>query len=211
MKATGTGAVEDRAQLSDEALLGRYRDLGRPEDFEALILRYQNELYRYLTRYLGDRTLSEDVFQNTFLQIHLKRGLYEEGRPVRPWIYSIATHQAVDALRKLGRHPTISLDQNVSSNDEAEAGRLIDLLTSHEEGPLAELQGEERKEWVRESVARLPDALRQTLILAYHQDLKYREIAEILKIPVGTVKSRLHAALAKLQQMAGAAHRDGDG
>jgi RNA polymerase sigma-70 factor (ECF subfamily) len=56
-----------------------------------------------------------------------------------------------------------------------------------------------------------PEALRQTLILAYHEDLKYREIAEILKIPVGTVKSRLHAALAKLQQMAKASNRDGDG
>jgi len=211
IKGTGTGAAEERAQLSDEVLLSRYRDLGRTEDFEALMHRYQNELYRYLTRYLGDRTLSEDVFQNTFLQIHLKRGLYEEGRPVRPWIYSIATHQAVDALRKVGRHPTVSLDQNVNSSGEAEAGRLIDLLTSDEEGPLAELQGEERKEWVRESVARLPDALRQTLILAYHEDLKYREIAEILKIPVGTVKSRLHAALAKLTQMAKAVNRDGNG
>jgi RNA polymerase sigma-70 factor (ECF subfamily) len=211
IKETGTGAAEERAQLSDEALLSRYRDLGRTEDFEALIHRYQNELYRYLTRYLGDRTLSEDVFQNTFLQIHLKRGLYEEGRPVRPWIYSIATHQAVDALRKVGRHPTVSLDQSVNSSGEAEAGRLIDLLTSHEDGPLAELEDEERKEWVRESVARLPEALRQTLMLAYHEDLKYREIAEILKIPVGTVKSRLHAALAKLQQMAKAVKRDGNG
>jgi RNA polymerase sigma-70 factor (ECF subfamily) len=211
IKETGTSAAEARLQLSDEALLGRYRDLGRTEDFEALVHRYQDELYRYLTRYLGDRTLSEDVFQNTFLQIHLKRGLYEDGRPVRPWIYSIATHQAIDALRKVGRHPTVSLDQNVNSTGEAEAGRLIDLLTSADEGPLADLQDEERKEWVRQSVARLPEALRQTLILAYHEDLKYREIAEILKIPVGTVKSRLHAALAKLQQMARAVNRDGSG
>ena len=99
----------------------------------------------------------------------------------------------------------------VGSAGEAESGGLIDLLISDEPGPLAELQGEERREWVRESVARLPETLRQTLILAYHQDLKYREIAEILKIPVGTVKSRLHAALAKLQQMAQAAPRDGSG
>ena len=210
MKATGTDTAEDMAQLSDEALLGRYRESGRTEDFDILIHRYENELYRYLTRYLGDRALAEDVFQNTFLQIHLKRGLYEEGRPVRPWIYSIATHQAVDALRKIGRHPTISLDQRISSG-EAEAGSLVDLLTNDEEGPLAALQGEERKEWVRESVARLPDTLRQTLILAYHEDLKYREIAEILKIPVGTVKSRLHAALVKLQQMARSINRDGNG
>jgi RNA polymerase sigma-70 factor (ECF subfamily) len=212
MKASVTAVAEDLTQLSDEALLSRYRDLGRTEDFDALIRRYQNELYRYLTRYMGDPTLSEDVFQNTFLQIHLKRGLYEEGRPVRPWIYSIATHQAVDALRKKGRHPTISLDQKVHSNSgEAEAGRLIDMLTSDASGPLADLQSEERKEWVRESVDRLPDTLRQTLMLAYHEDLKYREIAEILKIPVGTVKSRLHAALTKLQQMAKVKNRDGNG
>jgi RNA polymerase sigma-70 factor (ECF subfamily) len=210
IETTGTGAPEDLAQLSDEALLCRYRDQGRTEDFEALVHRYQNELYRYLNRYLGDRTLSEDVFQNTFLQIHLKRGLYEEGRPVRPWIYAIATHQAVDALRKRGRHPTVSLDQTVNSG-EVEPGRLVDLLTSETAGPLAELQAEERKEWVRQSLARLPEVLRQTLILAYHEDLKYREIAAALKIPVGTVKSRLHAALAKLQQMARAANRDRNG
>jgi RNA polymerase sigma-70 factor, ECF subfamily len=158
---------------------------------------------------VGDSALAEDVFQNTFLQVHLKRGLYENGRPVRPWLYSIATHQAVDALRKVGRHPTVSLDQRASGT-EADSGSLVELLVGDNEGPLAQLQEAERKAWVRASVARLPDTLRQTLILAYHQDLKYREIAEILKIPVGTVKSRLHAALAKLQQMAKTANRDGN-
>jgi RNA polymerase sigma-70 factor (ECF subfamily) len=209
-KARVTEADEGLSQESDEALLTRYRDSGRSEDFDELIHRYEPELYRYLARYLGDQVLAEDVFQNTFLQVHLKRGLYEDGRPVRPWLYSIATHQAVDALRKAGRHPTVSLDLQVSSG-ENEAGRLVDLLVSDESGPLDDLQGQERASWVRESVARLPETLRQTLILAYNQDLKYREIAEILKIPVGTVKSRLHAALAKLQQMAKADNRDGSG
>jgi RNA polymerase sigma-70 factor, ECF subfamily len=210
IKAPGTDATEDLALLSDEELLTRYRESGQTRDFDALVHRYENELYRYLARYLGDRALAEDVFQNTFLQVHLKRGLYEDGRPVRPWLYSIATHQAVDTLRKVGRHPTVSLDQRVTSG-ETESGSLVDLLVSGEVGPLAELQGQERAEWVRESVARLPETLRQTLVLAYNQDLKYREIAEILNIPVGTVKSRLHAALAKLQQMAKSANRDGSG
>jgi RNA polymerase sigma-70 factor (ECF subfamily) len=209
-KALGSGPTEDLDRLPDEALLTRYRDQGRAEDFDALVHRYEPELYRYLARYLGDPTLAQDVFQNTFLQVHLKRGLYEDGRPVRPWLYAIATHQAVDALRKAGRHPTVSLDQKTSAND-TDAGSLVDLLVSEGEGPLGELQGEERKDWVRRSVAKLPDTLRETLILAYHQDLKYREIAEILKIPVGTVKSRLHAALAKLQQMAKADNPDGNG
>ena len=190
--------------------MSRYRDHGREVVFNELVRRYERELYRYLARYLGDQTLAEDVFQNTFLQIHLKRGLYEDGRPFRPWLYAIATHQAVDSLRKAGRHPTVSLDQQLTpAQRESQAGSLLDLLVSEGVGPLAELQEQERQQWVRESIARLPDSLRQTLILAYHQDLKYREIAEILKIPVGTVKSRLHAALSKLQDMARTANRDG--
>jgi RNA polymerase sigma-70 factor (ECF subfamily) len=197
--------------LTDEELLSRYRDAGRTEDYEALVHRYERELYRYLARYLGDAALADDVFQNTFLQVHLKRGLYEDGRPVRPWLYAIATHQAVDALRKAGRHPTVSLDQRTESGD-SDPSALVDLLVSDAPAPSAHMQDEERRDWVRANVAKLPEALRQTLILAYFQDLKYREIAEILKIPVGTVKSRLHAALAKLHEMGRAAHlNDGEG
>jgi len=201
-------SAQDLGAVTDEELLSRYRDEGRSEDFNALVHRYEHELYRYLARYLGDPNLADDVFQNTFLQVHLKRALYQDRRPVRPWLYAIATHQAVDALRKAGRHPTLSLDQRVESG-ENDPSSLVELLVSDVPGPLSELQGAERRDWIRESVAKLPEALRQTLILAYYQDLKYREIAEILKIPVGTVKSRLHAALAKLQEMARHAHRDG--
>src|SRR5262249_76567 len=121
MKASGTEMAEDLATPSDEELLSRYRESGRAADFNALVQRYQNELYRYLVGYVGGPGVGEDVFQNTFLQVHLKRGLYEDGRPVRPWLYSIATHQAVDALRKAGRHPTVSLDQRVPSGG-ADAG-----------------------------------------------------------------------------------------
>lgn len=201
------GSSDSLGQMSDEELMSRYRTEGRSDDFDELVRRYQRELYRYLARYLGDPVLADDVFQNTFLQVHLKRELYEDGRPARPWLYAIATHQAVDALRKAGRRPTISLDQNASASQD-DVGALVNLLESDIPGPLAELQGEERKAWIRESVARLPEILRETLIMAYYQDLKYREIAEALGIPVGTVKSRLHAAISKLQEMARQAGRD---
>ncbi|WP_435009452.1 RNA polymerase sigma factor [Tundrisphaera lichenicola] len=190
--------------------MSRYRDSAVPDDFNELVRRYERELSRYLTRYLGNPSMAEDVFQNTFLQVHLKRALYEDGRPVRPWLYSIATHQAVDAMRKAGRHPTVSLDRRVSNSGESDPGSLVDLLVGDGTAPLDEMQEQERREWMARSVEKLPDALRQTLVLAYHQDLKYREIAEILKIPVGTVKSRLHAALAKLQEMARVSRRDGN-
>src|SRR5213082_600591 len=146
-KALGSGATDRLAGQTDEALLGRYRDEGRTEDFNELVRRYENELYRYLARYTGDSSLADDVFQNTFLQVHLKRGLYEDGRPLRPWLYAIATHQAVDALRKSGRHPTVSLDQRTDGGN-SDPSALVDLLVSDVPGPAAQLQGDERRDWI---------------------------------------------------------------
>ncbi len=170
------------------------------EAFGALVRRYERELYGYLRRYLGDGDLADDVFQNTFLQLYTKIGKYEAGRPVRPWLYTIATHQAIDALRRQGRHQVLSLDQQREELADGEVSSLVALLESRGLGPLDQAQGEERRQFVRASVDRLPDFLRQVVILAYYQGLKYREIAEVLDIPVGTVKSRLHAALVKLQE-----------
>ena len=77
---------------------------------------------------------------------------------------------------------------------------MMDSLAGRGPDPVESAESEERRQWVRRSVSDLPEFLRVVLILAYYQGLKYREIAEILEIPVGTVKSRLHAALLKLQE-----------
>ena len=183
---------------SDEELLGRFCR-GQTEAFGVLVRRYERELYGYLRRYLGDSSLAEDVFQNTFLQLYLKSGQYEPGRPVRPWLYTIATHQAIDALRRNGRHQAVSLERTEEAAD-TDLHSLLETLESRGPAPLEAVSAKERRERVRASVDQLPDFLRQVLILAYYQGLKYREIAEILDIPVGTVKSRLHAALVKLQE-----------
>jgi RNA polymerase sigma-70 factor (ECF subfamily) len=184
---------------SDEDLLGRFCR-GQTEAFGVLVRRYERELYGYLRRYLGDGSLAEDVFQNTFLQLYLKSGQYEEGRPVRPWLYTIATHQAIDALRRNARHQVLSLEQNRTDSPDGEARSLLDALESRGPAPLDNLTAQERRERVRAGVERLPDFLREVVLLAYYQGLKYREIADILGIPVGTVKSRLHAALVRLQE-----------
>jgi RNA polymerase sigma-70 factor (ECF subfamily) len=202
----GIVAVVEDDRLSDEALMARYRDRGDEADFNALIDRYQSEIYRYLVRYLGNATLADDVFQDTFLQIHQKRHTYEEGRAVRPWIYAIASHQAIDTMRRIGRHSARSLSSSSDEDGEAPRDGLEALLESTAEGPLAQIQTEERREWVRRAIDSLPETLRQTLILAYYQDLKYREIADILDVPVGTVKSRLHSALQKMAEKAARDH-----
>jgi RNA polymerase sigma-70 factor (ECF subfamily) len=186
-------------ESSDEELLASIQH-GRHEAFEVLVRRYERELYGYLRRYLGDASLADDVFQNTFLQLHLKVSKYEPGRPVRPWLYTIATHQAIDALRRAGRHQALSLEQQRETGADGDIRTLTGMLESRAPGPMDLAQQEEQRQAVRESVERLPDFLRQVVILAYYQGLKYREIADILGIPVGTVKSRLHAALVKLQE-----------
>jgi RNA polymerase sigma-70 factor, ECF subfamily len=173
---------------------------GDTQAFGVLVRRYERELYGYLRRYLGDGCLAEDVFQNTFLQLHLKRGQYEVGRRVRPWLYTIATHQAVDALRRNGRHQAVSLEQTRDAGSDGEADSLSASLESRCLDPFETASGNEQAERVRAAVELLPGFLKQVLILAYYQGMKYREVAEIMGIPVGTVKSRLHAALVKLQE-----------
>jgi RNA polymerase sigma-70 factor (ECF subfamily) len=189
---------EDLSRCSDEDLLLRARS-GDSQAFASLLRRYEREMYGYLRRYLGDDSLAEDVFQNTFLQLHLKSGQYQPGHPVRPWLYTIATHQAIDALRRNGRHQAVSLDEFRPSG-EGESQRLMEMLEDREPGPLDRAASQEQRERVSASVEQLPDFLRQVLVLAYYQGLKYREIADIVGIPVGTVKSRLHAALVRLQE-----------
>ncbi len=184
---------------SDEDLLARFCR-GQAACFGILLKRYERELYGYLRRYLGDSDLADDVFQNTFLQLYLKSSQYETGRPVRPWLYTIATHQAIDALRRNGRHQALSLDQNRKEMPDGEIQSLLELLEARGPGPLDLVQGEERRERVRAGVDKLPDFLKQVVVLAYYQGLKYKDIADILQIPVGTVKSRLHTALIKLQE-----------
>jgi RNA polymerase sigma-70 factor (ECF subfamily) len=184
---------------SDEELLTALCQ-GRRDAFGLLVRRYERELYGYLRRYLGDEHLADDVFQNTFLQVYIKSDQYEAGRPVRPWLYTIATNQAVDALRRNGRHSAASLDQTVRETGDGEVRSLLELLEAQTEGPLEQIQGDERRRLVRAAVDGLPEFMRHVVILAYYQGLKYREIAEILDIPVGTVKSRLHAALIKLHE-----------
>jgi RNA polymerase sigma-70 factor (ECF subfamily) len=188
------------ATMTDEELLLAYRAGGDRDLFEELVRRYEREIYSYLRRYLADPEMAQDAFQTTFLQVHLKCHQYEPGRKVRPWLYTIATHQAIDAQRRNKRHRMVSLDRAHHRRDEDETGSLGDLLVSREVGPGGRLESSERRDQIRSAVQNLPDQLRSAITLVYYQGLKYREAADALGIPVGTVKSRLHAAIEKLDQ-----------
>lgn len=188
------------AERSDEELLREYRSSGTRRAFEELVTRYERELGSYLRRYLNDQTLADDAFQATFLQVHLKCDHFDDERKFRPWLYTIATNQAIDAQRRNKRHRMVSLDRQADSDSGEEIGSLLQLLASSEPEADANIDAGERRDWVRAAVLDLPESLRTALNLVYYQGLKYREAADILEIPVGTVKSRLHAAILKLHE-----------
>ena len=186
------------ADWTDEQLLLRYRETGDQRLFSELVHRYERELYSYLKRYLGKSEMAEDAFQAAFLQLHLKCDQFQEGRRLRPWLYMIATNKAIDLQRRNKRHQIVSLDGNHSQGDPD--GRLIDYIEGDEPNPIANLAQSEQGAWVAGEIAKLPQHLKVVVHLVYYQGLKYREAAEALSIPVGTVKSRLHAAIRKLTE-----------
>lgn len=185
--------------VTDEALLDQYHRTGQRALFELLMRRYQNEIYSYLRRYLGDVELAEDAFQSTFLQVHLKASTFDVTRRFRPWLYAIATNQAIDVQRRNKRHNIASLDRTRSANDDD--GHWSDKLVGELPDPFVEASLRENGEWVHQAVASLSDTMRQVVELVYYQGMKYREAADALGVPVGTVKSRLHAAVQRLGQI----------
>jgi RNA polymerase sigma-70 factor (ECF subfamily) len=208
VRSGGLSEGELLEQRSDEQLLLDYRARNDRGAFDELVHRYEGELYSYLRRFLGTQELAEDVFQGTFLQIHLKRDQFQEGRRLRPWLYTIATNQAIDAQRRGRKHRNVSLDhENRSGEDDIVT--LLDLLSERRANPARQLEEREQIEWVRRAMSELPEVLKSVVQLVYFQGLKYRDAAEVLGIPVGTVKSRLHAAILKLHEAWNRSHPSG--
>ncbi|MDR2641188.1 MAG: RNA polymerase sigma factor [Planctomycetaceae bacterium] len=197
-----TKITEDYANYSDETLLLEFRETRQRELFEELVRRYERELFNYIRNYVGDLGSTEDVFQLTFLQVYLKCDQFESGRKFRPWLYAIATNKSIDLLRVRRRirkrFRLISIDD--SGNDE-NGMTISDTVESNLPDPLSDTINDEEACRVREAMQRLPENLRQTLYLVYFQGLPYREAAEVLGIPFGTIKSRLNQAINKLNSL----------
>ena len=190
---------EDSAnRASDEQLLERYIRTREGPLLDELVRRYERELYVYLHRYMGQREAAEDVFQQTFLSVHLRCDRFESGRRFRPWVYAIATNAAIDWKRHHGRRQMASLDRITGDGEQDRPAELGDLIGDDSAKPFDRLEEEEQRVIVREAVDALPELSRQVVLLVYYQGMKYREAADILEVPVGTVKSRLHSAIGRL-------------
>ncbi|MFN0133102.1 MAG: RNA polymerase sigma factor [Phycisphaerales bacterium] len=183
------------SQRSDEQLLEAFRG-GDAVAFRTLIERHQDDLLRFLVRLTGDRASAEDVFQETFLQVHLSIDSFDPTRRFKPWMFTIAANKARDLLRKRVRRQEVDLSAPVPGQSGESGPAFVDLMEIDIPPPDRRLESADQDRLVQQAVDRMPLVLREILLLAYFQKLSYAQIADELHIPLGTVKSRLHAAVA---------------
>ena len=184
--------------LTDEQLLVSY-GTGDQRAFAELIRRYQQELFAFLARFVSDSAAADDLFQETFIQVHRNAKSFDPERKFRPWLFTIAANKARDHLRSTGRRAAQSLDQSArggGSRGDDDAPAFIDLMDSGMAPPPRELAQAEDVAAVQRVLADLPTHYREVLVMSYFHEFSYKEMADMLGIPLGTIKSRLHAALA---------------
>lgn len=185
--------------VTDEQLLVSYAG-GDQTAFSVLIQRYQQELFAFLARFVADAAAADDLFQETFIQVHRNAKNFDPERKFRPWLFTIAANRARDHLRATGRHVVQSLDnvagQSRGGGGDGDGPTFVDLMDSGMAPPPIELQQSEDASFVQRVLGELPPHYREVLVMSYFHQFPYKDMADMLHIPLGTVKSRLHAALA---------------
>lgn len=169
------------APRSDEALMRRVADNDMVA-FAELARRYQQPLYRFACRMLGDAADAEDMVQETLLRIYQARTRFRPDATFKPWAFRIAANQCRDRLRWRRRRREAPL--------EAAAGRASGLAD-----PVAEAATHELEDRLAQAIAALPEKHRAVFLMARYEDMPYEDVANALGIPVGTVKSRMNKAV----------------
>lgn len=180
---------------TDEQLLAGHLG-GDPVAFPMLMTRYQRELYHFLVRFVGDRAAAEDVFQEAFLQVYQSAAQFDVTRRFKPWLFTIAANKARDLMRAQSRRPMSPLQATISPSDD-DSGEFLSLMAADTNTPDQPLELDELRQKVQRVVMAMPSSLREILLLSYFHQFPYKQISDILGIPLGTVKSRLHSAVAQ--------------
>jgi RNA polymerase sigma-70 factor (ECF subfamily) len=168
----------------DEHLMAQVAD-GRADLLEWLVRRHATGLLTFLTRMVGDRHRAEELFQEVFLAVWLKRRQYQFPRPFRAWLYAIALNRC-RAVFRLRRPAAVSLDEE-------------HVPPGPDDSPADHAIAAETAEQVSQAVARLPAQQRSVVVLRIYQGLAYAQIAEMIGCTEGTVRSHMHHGLVALR------------
>jgi RNA polymerase sigma-70 factor, ECF subfamily len=182
---------------SDEQIMWRVRSNDDAEAFAQLVNKWEGSIQRLCVRMLGDAHRGEDLAQEAFARLYAKRHQYEPAARFSTYLWRVALNLCYDELRRLKRRPETSLE----SFDTEEPFSILDAHAAVETTPESEIQNREQAELVREALQKLPEHYRAVVVLRHYEDLKFREIADVLDIPEGTVKSRMAEGLQQLSDI----------
>ncbi len=179
--------------LSDEQAMWRVQQHADEDAFAQLVGRWQSPIRNLCVRMTGDLHKGEDLTQEAFVRVFEKRSQYQPDAKFSTWLWRIALNLCYDEQRRIKRRGETALE-----NEEGEA--VVELVADAS-GPADQAEAGERADMVRRALVRLPETYRTVLVLRHYEGLKFREIADVLDIPEGTVKSRMVEALGQMERL----------
>jgi RNA polymerase sigma-70 factor, ECF subfamily len=187
----------DYKSLTDQEVVARARE-GREPAFRELIGRYERPVFSLIYRLVRDRERAEDLAQDTFIKVLNAIDRYDPTYKFSSWIFKIAHNTALDLLRK--REPeTLSLEGSPHATTAAEAEASTVTVASDRPSPEEYTEHEELSGELEVAIGRLRPEYRTAIVLCHMEGRAYEEIAEIMSVPLGTVKTYIHRARHELR------------
>lgn len=180
-------------ELSDEELIIEFQKNGDEKAFEILIQRFKNPLTNYVFRFLGDYDSCVDVVQETFIKVYRYKDNYNSVAKFSTWVYTIAGNLAKTEYKRKQRRNLFSISNYGDENKTFE-------IPDESFRPDVTVDSNMKSEIIQNALLKVRDSYREAVILRDIQGLSYEEIAEIIGIEVGTVKSRINRGRAELQK-----------
>jgi RNA polymerase sigma-70 factor (ECF subfamily) len=190
-------APVEYAQLDDKELAALAAK-GREMAFRELLSRYERPIFSLVYRMVRDRTLAEDLAQESFVRAFNAIGSYKPRYKFSSWIFKIANNHTIDHLRKR-RLETVSIDGSPHARNPEEEAQTRLVVESTEEPPDHYVESRELGGQIEEAIGRLRPEYRTAVLLRHVEGHTYEEIAEIMDLPLGTVKTYLHRARGELK------------
>lgn len=186
------------AAQSDADLMARIRS-GDDRAFETLYACYGDAIHRHATRITRSSSAADDLVQEVFLRLWTRADQWRGEGSVRGWLLSIATNLALNYLRSVRRRPQRPLESVVDAaageEESAAPGWMVDASLL---GPDAIVEAAEQRDFLQRRISALPEEKREVFRMVHEDEMSIRDVADALRIPEGTVKSRLHYARARL-------------
>ena len=180
---------------TDDELMAAFI-VGDSTAMEALYLRYRQSVYSWLLRMTGDAAEAEDIYQDVWLKVIRHAADYRSGS-FRAWLWQIVRNKATDRMRKMS--PSLILDSPISAEGESEETIVDQLSDDRAADALMQIEEVERRRVVCEAIEALPMAQREVILLRVNGELPFKEIADMLAAPMGTVLARMHKAVKSLK------------